>query len=442
MLTYFQQEINFHCFKIKTAMEMKSTPECQQCVNVKTLMSMLDTEALSKLSENTNVDHHARKLKGLTLLKLFLQGVFLFGPRLSLSAMKMYYSSKYFVSSASLIEGARISKAAISKRLKSINADYFREIYESAVNTWGPILEKQQRNVIDGLEIKAVDSSIVPQTARILAEGIHAGGPDGSAGGRKGVKYTMVYDGVGCEFAEAHIKARYADEDNALGEALMAVAKKDPVTRKESLYVFDRGVKGGDLIGKFVREGLRFVGRFNDRRKFADPSPSGAPEGDLPDNATLVFDNKVRIYGKDRNIPLPYQLRVIKVDLGIELGKRKYDKPKKADTAIVLITDEMELPAADILEIYRRRWTIELFFKFLKQNLDFSHLMSGSENGLTVLLYMTLIGAILLKTYCILNNCIPKTATTKIWLELGEDIMQYIDSTSKNSYSSPELNSM
>ena len=412
-------------------MEMNTNPTTRHC-NVQTLMSMLDNEALSSLSGNTKVDYHARKLKGLTLLKLFLQSVFLFGSRLSLSAMRMYYSSKYFISSASLIEGARISKAAISKRFKNINPDYFRGIYESAVNTWGPILERNGKNVIDGLTLKSVDSSIVAQTVKILSGGIHAGGTDGSVDGKKGVKYTMVYDGVSCEFAEAHTHPRYADEDNALGEALMAVVQKAPDTKTVSLYLFDRGVKGGDLLGKFAVEGIRFVGRLNGNRRFAETRASGAPAGILPDNATLVFDNIVKIYGKKHKTPVPFQFRVIKVDLGIELGKRKYQKPKKTDTAIVLITDEMELPAADILEIYRRRWTIELFFKFLKQNLDFSHLMSGSENGLTVLLYMTLIGALLLKTYCFLNNCIPKTATTKIWLELGEDVMRYIDCMNDN----------
>ena len=93
---------------------------------------------------------------------------------------------------------------------------------------------------------------------------------------------------------------------------------------------------------------------------------------------------------------------------------------------MTLITDELELSVSEIMEIYRFRWTIEVFFKFLKQNLNFSHLLSGSENGLTVILYLTLIEALLLKTYCALNECGPKLATTEIWLQLGEGIADYI----------------
>ena len=42
---------------------------------------------------------------------------------------------------------------------------------------------------------------------------------------------------------------------------------------------------------------------------------------------------------------------------------------------------------------------IEVFFKFLKQNLSFSHFISTSENGIKVVLYMTLITAMLVLIY-------------------------------------------
>ena len=50
-------------------------------------------------------------------------------------------------------------------------------------------------------------------------------------------------------------------------------------------------------------------------------------------------------------------------------------------------------------ELYKRRWEIEVFFKFIKQHLDFSHLLSRNENGMKVEMYMTLITAILLIVY-------------------------------------------
>ena len=55
-------------------------------------------------------------------------------------------------------------------------------------------------------------------------------------------------------------------------------------------------------------------------------------------------------------------------------------------------------------EIYKQRWEIEVFFKFIKQNLNFSHLLSRNINGVKVVMYMTLITAILLVVYKKLNE--------------------------------------
>ena len=51
---------------------------------------------------------------------------------------------------------------------------------------------------------------------------------------------------------------------------------------------------------------------------------------------------------------------------------------------------------AAVGELYRRRWEIETFFKFLKQHLSYAHLTSHQENGIRVMIWMALIGAVLL----------------------------------------------
>ena len=47
----------------------------------------------------------------------------------------------------------------------------------------------------------------------------------------------------------------------------------------------------------------------------------------------------------------------------------------------------------------RRHWDIEVFFRFLKQELNFSHFLSVSENGLRIILYMTLITIVMIMMY-------------------------------------------
>ena len=66
---------------------------------------------------------------------------------------------------------------------------------------------------------------------------------------------------------------------------------------------------------------------------------------------------------------------------------------------ISFLTNIDDIKAEDITEIYKSRWDIEIFFKFIKQHLNFSHLLNRSENGIKSILYVTIIAAILLLHY-------------------------------------------
>ncbi|WP_289823797.1 transposase, partial [uncultured Muribaculum sp.] len=91
-------------------------------------------------------------------------------------------------------------------------------------------------------------------------------------------------------------------------------------------------------------------------------------------------------------------------------GERRYGR--------VLITNNFEKDAIEIVQYYRRRWDIEVFFKFLKQDLSFSHFISTNVHGIQVMLYMTLIVALLVKIYSIAHNMGPRIAKQAIMTEL------------------------
>lgn len=62
------------------------------------------------------------------------------------------------------------------------------------------------------------------------------------------------------------------------------------------------------------------------------------------------------------------------------------------------------MEACEVAHIYKERWQIEVFFKFIKQQLNFSHLLSRDENGIRNVLYLTLISSILLTVFKNTNN--------------------------------------
>ena len=93
---------------------------------------------------------------------------------------------------------------------------------------------------------------------------------------------------------------------------------------------------------------------------------------------------------------------------------------------ILLITNCLELTAQTITQIYRRRWDIEVFFRFIKQELNFSHFLSMNENGIQIVMYMTMITAMLVMIYKRENNIGYTTAVRRMGIELENLIMAII----------------
>jgi IS4 transposase len=66
---------------------------------------------------------------------------------------------------------------------------------------------------------------------------------------------------------------------------------------------------------------------------------------------------------------------------------------------MAFISNIKKMKVKEITEIYKSRWKIEIFFKFIKQHLNFSHLLNRTENGIKVVMYVTMTTAILLAHY-------------------------------------------
>ena len=73
-------------------------------------------------------------------------------------------------------------------------------------------------------------------------------------------------------------------------------------------------------------------------------------------------------------------------------------KVRDADGETVgFLTNNKDLTAETISEIYRERWNIELFFKAIKQNLKIKTFVGTSENAVMTQVYTALISILLLK---------------------------------------------
>ena len=72
------------------------------------------------------------------------------------------------------------------------------------------------------------------------------------------------------------------------------------------------------------------------------------------------------------------------------------DIKKTRAKLIPLLTNDVEMEAEDIVDIYRKRWEIELLFKQLKQNFPLRYFYGESANAIKIQIWVTLIANLLL----------------------------------------------
>ena len=87
-----------------------------------------------------------------------------------------------------------------------------------------------------------------------------------------------------------------------------------------------------------------------------------------------------------RNRQNPFQDPVREIRVRIDTGK-----------ILRILTNDLDLPATDIADLYKRRWQIELFFRWVKQTLKIKQFIGRSENAVRIQIAVALIAFLLLR---------------------------------------------
>src|SRR5690606_11342109 len=128
----------------------------------------------------------------------------------------------------------------------------------------------------------------------------------------------------------------------------------------------------------FSERGIKFVTRIKCNRTYnVVEEKSVNYEGDLQ----IISDQIINFYNRSAK-PIDNNLRLIKAI-------------NANNTEIWFLSNLLEASILDITGLYARRWDIEVFFKFIKQHLQFKQFISHSLNGMKVYMYCLLIAAIL-----------------------------------------------
>lgn len=202
--------------------------------------------------------------------------------------------------------------------------------------------------------------------------------------------------GLGADWAHFSAKACGAkvhviydpDADRPVYAAVTA-AKVNDITAAQIMpiepgatYVFDLGYYDYGWWARMDAAGCRIVTRFKSNTPLTVTAELDVPEGGaiLSDRIGLLPQRQA----KSRKNPFSDPVREVRVR--IETGK-----------VLRILCNDLDASAQEIADLYKRRWAIELFFRWVKQTLKIRHFLGTSENAVRIQIAIALIAFLLLR---------------------------------------------
>lgn len=147
-------------------------------------------------------------------------------------------------------------------------------------------------------------------------------------------------------------------------------------------YVYDLGYYDYGWWAGLDEAGCRFVTRLKKNTPF-----SVIKENRVPRNSNIVSDRighlPARLANSRKN---PLQVPVREITVIIDAGK-----------LLRIVTNDLDAQAQEIADLYKQRWQIELFFRWIKQTLRIRHFIGVSENAVRIQIAIALIAVLILR---------------------------------------------
>lgn len=286
-------------------------------------------------------------------------------------------------------------RSTLSDANKRRSSAVFADIYHSLYGRYHRFLSDSRVCEPAVKDLKIVDSSTITLFSDIL-KGVGRNPLNGKKKG--GIKmHTMInaMEDVPClvKFSSA------ATHDHTFLKGLEL--------KKGSYVVFDKGYVDYAQYQKWTLGDVYFVTRQKDNARY-----TSLEEFDIPDTVDDSVLKDERIELKD-NGGRPFYLRRIAF---------WYDGHQKV---YEFITNNYDLDAGKIAEIYKNRWQIETMFKRLKQNFPLKYFLGDNQNAIEIQIWVSLI--IQLIMLVIQRKAEKKWAYSNMMSVIRYHLMTYID---------------
>ena len=185
-----------------------------------------------------------------------------------------------------------------------------------------------------------------------------------------GIKLHTLYDITTQIPAFVHITSATVNDMNAMDVIPYEVG---------AYYIFDRGYVDFTRLKKVDTHSSYFVIRAKSNLKFRRMYSNKVDK-----STGVICDQIGRLTGFYVSKQYPDKLRRVKF----------YDA--ETDRTFVFLTNNMDITAEQVSLLYKNRWQIELFFKWIKQHLKIKSFWGTTENAVRIQIYTAII------TYCLI----------------------------------------
>ncbi len=255
----------------------------------------------------------------------------------------------------------RVSRSTLSDANQKRSFEVYADVFAEMARLARPGLRRKLREAV-----RLVDATKVKLSA--LSEGWARFSQDHCA-----AKVHVVYE------PHARLPLRAVVTPDNVNDITPA---KDMPIEPDATYVFDLAYYSYEWWAALDARGCRFVTRLKTNTTLAIDS-----ELAVPADTNIVSDRighlPKRIKDGRKN---PFTNPVREIVVGIDRGK-----------TLRLVTNDLEARAQEIAALYKQRWDIELFFKWIKQNLKIRHFLGVSENAVKTQIYVAMIAFLILR---------------------------------------------
>ena len=286
---------------------------------------------------------------------------------------------------------ARSSLGSLSEAVEVFDPERLCGIIESLAAEVKPVRDVGRGQLAHTLT--AVDGSVV-KTLKSIAEAAFMGDKNGDS--HSAWRLHTQFD------IDRHVPTRmevspgsnsgHNDEKNRLRSALQA----------DHCYVMDRWFAQYTLWNDIVAAGSSYVCRIRDNSNL-DAVIEERPVSVTAAAAGVLRDVVVDLGAMGKRDARPnHQVRVILVKTTPHTkrgGRKGGTAGPPSDGVLRIATNLMDVPAEVIADIYRHRWTIELFFRFFKHVLGCRHLLSTRPKGVEIQAYCAIIACLLISLW-------------------------------------------